>query len=254
MTSRRLRPRRELLLEAAADLFASRGYHAVGIDDIGAAAGITGPGVYRHFASKQALLEQLCDRRPSTMLDCSPGITAAHAPPLDALVDLHVDFAVDERALLGVLVREQRALSDDVRRSLRTRQRSYEQLWRDAVGRQRKDLNGDDVALIVASTLAMLNATSLVDSKVTDDRRRLLLRTMALSARLLTVGWPRATWSSDVAWSKCDTSTTMNSPVAAKTRTPSAEVASQDTKSLRPSRRSTRARTSYGTPTRTGLR
>lgn len=172
-------PRRELLLEAAADLFASRGYHAVGIDDIGAAAGITGPGVYRHFASKQALLEQVCDRTMTRLLDRARSITS-----LEALVDLHVDFTVDERALLGVLVREQRALSDYVRRSLRTRQRSYEQLWRDAVGRQREDLNGDDVALIVASTLAMLNATSLVDSKVTDDRRRLLLRTMAASALL----------------------------------------------------------------------
>ena len=61
-------PRRELLLQSAADLFATKGYHAVGIDDIGAAAGISGPGVYRHFASKQALLEALCDRALSSML------------------------------------------------------------------------------------------------------------------------------------------------------------------------------------------
>ena len=62
-------PRRELLLEAAAELFAARGFHAVGIDDIGAAAGITGPGVYRHFAGKQALLEVLCDRAMTRLLD-----------------------------------------------------------------------------------------------------------------------------------------------------------------------------------------
>ena len=91
------RPRRELLLQSAADLFSAKGYHAVGIDDIGAAAGISGPGVYRHFPSKQAILEALCDRATTSMLEGARGIPAAHAEPaeaLEALVDLHVDFAV----------------------------------------------------------------------------------------------------------------------------------------------------------------
>ncbi|MBW3607165.1 MAG: TetR/AcrR family transcriptional regulator, partial [Actinobacteria bacterium] len=117
-------PRREQLLEAAAHLFADRGFHAVGIDDIGAAAGISGPGVYRHFPSKAALLEALCDRAMTHMLEGARGIPGAHTDPhraLEALVDLHVRFAVAERALIGVWVREARALSDDVRRSLRRR-------------------------------------------------------------------------------------------------------------------------------------
>src|SRR5690349_21385680 len=133
-------PRRSLLLEAATDLFAARGYHAVGIDDIGAAAGITGPGVYRHFASKQALLESLCDSAMSRMLEGAQHIPAeqpdAYAA-LQSLVDLHVGFSVGERALLGVWSREQRALSDDVRRSLRGRQRAYEQVWRRVVAELR---------------------------------------------------------------------------------------------------------------------
>ncbi len=53
--------RRKLLLEAAADLFARQGFHAVGIDDIGAAAGVSGPAVYRHFQNKDAILRELCD-------------------------------------------------------------------------------------------------------------------------------------------------------------------------------------------------
>ena len=74
-------PRREQLLEAAAVLFAERGYHAVGIDDIGAAAGISGPGVYRHFAGKQALLAALCERALHRMLGGAQGISAAHGDP-----------------------------------------------------------------------------------------------------------------------------------------------------------------------------
>src|SRR3712207_1185193 len=125
--------RREQLLAAAATLFAERGYHDVGIDDIGAAAGISGPGVYRHFSAKSALLEALCDRAMTRMLDGARRLRAGtddDAAALTALVDLHAAFSVRSRALLGVWLREQRALSDDVRRSLRRRQRSYEQVWR----------------------------------------------------------------------------------------------------------------------------
>lgn len=178
-------PRRELLLEAAADLFAARGYHAVGIDDIGAAAGITGPGVYRHFASKQVLLEHLCDRAMTRMLDGAQSLSqTGGGAALDALVDLHVEFAVGERALLGVWAREQRALSEDVRRSLRRRQRAYEQVWREVLERLRDDLSGDEAQLAVTSTLALLNSTALVDTRVAPGRRRPLLRRMALAALL----------------------------------------------------------------------
>jgi len=176
-------PRREQLLEAAADLFAGRGYHAVGIDDIGAAAGITGPGVYRHFASKQALLEQLCDSAMTRILDGAQELSGAGGS-LAALVDLHVGFAVDKRALIGVWAREQRALSDDVRRSLRRRQRAYELVWREALTPLREDLTAEETHLVVTSTLALLNSTALVDTTVDPARLPPLLRRMALAALL----------------------------------------------------------------------
>lgn len=172
-------PRRERLLDAAAGLFAARGYHGVGVDDIGAAAGISGPGVYRHFAGKQALLEHLCDRAMTRMLDGAQGLTS-----LESLVDLHVDFAVSERALLGVWVREQRALSDAVRRSLRARSRAYEHVWRDVLQSQRSDLTADEAQVVVGSTLALLNVSALADLPVPGGRLRELLRPMALAALL----------------------------------------------------------------------
>ena len=178
-------PRRELLLAAAADLFAAKGYHAVGIDDIGAAAGITGPGVYRHFAGKQALLEALCDRAMGRMLDGARRTRAQHDDPaqaLQALVDLHVAFAVDERALLGVWVREQRALSDDVRRSLRRRQRAYEQVWRGPAAALRSELSPQEAAVVVVAALALLNATAVADVDVPAERLKALLRRTALAA------------------------------------------------------------------------
>jgi AcrR family transcriptional regulator len=180
-------PRREQLLEAAAVLFAERGYHAVGIDDIGAAAGISGPGVYRHFPSKQALLAALCDRALDRMLDGAQGISAAHGDPrtsLEALVELHVAFAVDERALIGVWGRELPALSDDLRRSLRRRMRAYEQPWQEVLVCLRDDLEPTEVAVVTGATLAMLNATALSTAGVSRERLSDLLRTMALAALL----------------------------------------------------------------------
>jgi AcrR family transcriptional regulator len=167
-------PRRELLLEAAAELFAAHGFYAVGIDDIGAAAGISGPGVYRHFASKQALLTVLCDRTMDRML-----AQAEAAQSLDELVDLQVGFAVEERALLSVWVRERRALSDDVRRSLRRRQQRYEELWRGALAPLRPDLGEAEIGFVVASALALLNASSLVENPLGPDARRRLLSRLA---------------------------------------------------------------------------
>ena len=174
-------PRRERLLEAAADLFAARGFHEVGIDDIGAAAGITGPGVYRHFTSKQALLESLCDRTMDRMLGLAQG-----SADLERLVDLHVDLVVSERALIGVWVREQRALADDVRGSLRRRMRDYELIWRRALSPRRPDLESPELALTVGSALAMLNTTSLIESPLQPADRAALLRRLALAALLVT--------------------------------------------------------------------
>ena len=61
--------RREQLLGAASRLFLDRGFTAVGVDEIGAAVGITGPSVYRHFPDKQAILAAVCLRGVRTLAD-----------------------------------------------------------------------------------------------------------------------------------------------------------------------------------------
>lgn len=180
-------PRRELLLEAAAQLFADRGFHDVGIDDIGAAAGISGPGVYRHFAGKQALLEVLCDRAMTRMLDGARGIPTSHAEPsaaLGALVDLHVEFAVQERAVIAVWARETRALSDDVRRSLRRRMKAYEDVWAAALAPLRDELSAAEVRGVAVLALTLLNGSAVSSLEVTPEVRARLLRRMTLAALL----------------------------------------------------------------------
>ncbi len=52
---------REKILQCALDLFASRGYDAVGIQEIVDAAGITKPTLYHYFGSKRGLLDSLLE-------------------------------------------------------------------------------------------------------------------------------------------------------------------------------------------------
>ena len=54
--------RREEILARAAELFAARGFHGVSVADLGAAVGISGPALYKHFPSKDAMLAEMLVR------------------------------------------------------------------------------------------------------------------------------------------------------------------------------------------------
>lgn len=51
--------KKEIILDAALSLFSEKGYDAVGVDEIGAAAGVKGPAIYHYFRGKEAILNEL---------------------------------------------------------------------------------------------------------------------------------------------------------------------------------------------------
>ena len=51
--------RRQQILDTAAELFAQKGFHGVSIAELGAACGFSGPALYRHFRSKDAMLAEM---------------------------------------------------------------------------------------------------------------------------------------------------------------------------------------------------
>ncbi|MEC3977810.1 SACE_7040 family transcriptional regulator [Amycolatopsis sp. H20-H5] len=124
--------RREQILTAAAELFAHHGFHGVGIDDIGAAVGISGPALYRHFRSKDAILGEMLNSISRYLLE---GGTARASQPgevtevLEALVRFHVDFALEHPALITVQERNLANLTDVDRRQVRALQRQYVEVW-----------------------------------------------------------------------------------------------------------------------------
>jgi AcrR family transcriptional regulator len=98
MTSprRRLAPeeRRRLIVEAAGRLFGERGYDGTRLDAVAAAAGVTKPVLYRHFADKRALYLALLDRHRADLGSFAGAIPAEGSleARLRAVLEVWLDY------------------------------------------------------------------------------------------------------------------------------------------------------------------
>jgi AcrR family transcriptional regulator len=152
--------RREQILREAARLFAERGFHGVGVDEIGAAVGISGPGLYRHFAGKDAMLAELLVGISGRLYAEGKRRTeGAPAQALDALVRGHIDFALDDRPLITVHDRELDRLRDSDRKMVRQLQRQYVELWVGVVRQVHPATSEQDARAAVHAVLGLLNST-----------------------------------------------------------------------------------------------
>lgn len=158
--------RREQILREAARLFAERGFHGVGVDEIGAAVGISGPGLYRHFPGKDAMLAELLvgisERLYAggqTRLDQATESEQGPGDALDALIEGHIDFALDDRALITLHDRELDRLPDEDRKRVRRLQRQYVELWVGVVRQVYAQLPEPEVRAAVHAVFGLLNST-----------------------------------------------------------------------------------------------
>lgn len=174
--------RKDRILAAAADLVARHGYHAVGMADIGAAAGIVGSGIYRHFDSKAALLSALLEQLMDEMERAARAAVAGadgDREALVALVAVHVRFAIEERRLLQVYYREAHHLPEDDLRRLRRAQRHYVEEWVIALAPLRKDLSDAELRVVVHAALGTTQAVLFHHSGLGADRLAEMLEGMA---------------------------------------------------------------------------
>ncbi|MFB7354572.1 SACE_7040 family transcriptional regulator [Streptomyces gardneri] len=155
--------RREQILREAARLFAERGFHGVGVDEIGAAVGISGPGLYRHFPGKDAMLAELLvgiSERLLTGGRIRVGETAGDPEAvLASLVDGHIDFALDDRPLITLHDRELDRLKDEDRKRVRQLQRQYVELWVAVVRELYPDSSESEARTAVHAVFGLLNST-----------------------------------------------------------------------------------------------
>jgi AcrR family transcriptional regulator len=177
--------RRNQLVASAAHLFAERGFHGVTIEEIGASVGISGPGLYKHFASKDAVLAEMLVSISQDLLDqgrrCIEGVDS----PDDALRELlafHTNFALTRTDLIRVQDRDLANLSAGEARRVRRLQRAYLELWVDVLLLSRPDLDPQEARTRTHAVFGLLNSTP--HSATTGDHEsvRELLQAMAYAA------------------------------------------------------------------------
>lgn len=175
--------RRAELLATAAELFAERGFAGTTVDDIGAAAGVSGPALYHHFDGKEAILGEMLVGISEYLLAGGRALRESSPPDelLDDLIAMHVDFAVDRRALITVHFRDLlRAAAEDQHR-VRVLQRQYAEIWESALVTRRPDLTPIVARPAVHAVFGLINSTPF-SSRARRDDMVALLTAMATGA------------------------------------------------------------------------
>jgi AcrR family transcriptional regulator len=154
--------RRAVLLASAARLFAERGFDRVSMEDLGAAAGVSGPAVYRHFSGKQAVLAALLIEVSERLHEVGQQVATAASDPADALralIRFHVDFALSNPHVIRVQDRDLDSLADADRHTVRTLQRSYVELWVSVLAGLRPDADPTELRIRSHATFGLINST-----------------------------------------------------------------------------------------------
>jgi AcrR family transcriptional regulator len=183
---RRRRSRREEILAIAVGLFATRGYHGVSMDDIGVAAGVTGPALYHHFKGKEAMLAAALYPVSETLLAGGTARLAEYGDDplkaLTALVDFHVDFALNNPAVITLHLHELDRLPEEPRREIRRLQRLYVEEWVRALTALRPDLPATDARVLAHAAFGLMNSTPFLSREVDRHRCADLLRAATMAA------------------------------------------------------------------------
>jgi AcrR family transcriptional regulator len=178
--------RRTQLIAAAERLIAEHGFLAVRLEDIGAAAGVTGPAIYRHFPNKEALLVELLVGISTRLLAGATDVTTHAKEPNDALgglIDFHLDFVLGESDLIRIQDRDLAHLPTSAKRQVRRAQRQYVEIWVDVLRRLNGALSEADARLMAHAAFGLLNSTpySVKPGSVSESSRG-VLRAMTFAA------------------------------------------------------------------------
>ena len=150
------------------------------MDDIGSAAGVTGPALYHHFAGKEAMLV-------AALIPVSEGLLHggkervsrhpgdAHAALTD-LIEFHVEFALANPAVIALHLHELDRLPEEPRRQIRRLQRLYVEEWVTVLGTLRPELEAGEARVLAHSAFGLMNSTPFLGGEVDRRRRAVLLR------------------------------------------------------------------------------
>ena len=169
-SSRRPSNRRQLILEAAIQLFHERGYPATGVDDIGKAVDVSGPAIYRHFSSKEEILLEAIQLAADEVHEANVNARATGGDPtsvLDGYVRAYARVALERSALISVWTSEARHLSSERRSPMSRRLRAWSSEWSDELRKVRPELTVEQARILVAGAIGMISTTTI--NELNDD-------------------------------------------------------------------------------------
>jgi AcrR family transcriptional regulator len=151
--------RDEIILKAAEDLFYQRSFAGVGVAEIGKRAGISGPGIYKHFSSKDEILATLLERAALQLLIQIGEPREDPWEELESLVRGHIEFVLERPKLAAIWVREVRVLGGAEQRRMERRDAAYTERFEGVLQRCFPDRPQGQ---LVAATWMLIFQTSAV--------------------------------------------------------------------------------------------
>ncbi|EHR52497.1 transcriptional regulator [Saccharomonospora marina XMU15] len=182
--TKRPRDRRQQIAAVASELFRARGYHGVGINDIAAAAGVTGPALYRHFADKQAILAHVLLTGFQEMEAATDAALATAELPtpqqVHTLLERLATSSVERREVAALWRWEGRHLDADSQHLIRTRSAAMLTTWAKVLMRLRPELDPDEAELLCWAGLSVFGSVSVHHTSIARKRFTRLLVDIAL--------------------------------------------------------------------------
>lgn len=126
------RSRRDAIIEAAAELFAEKGFRATTVRDIAEGAGVLSGSLYAHIATKEDLYLEIVRRAAEDFTSAVEPIVRADTPAEDKLsrmITSHLAVIEQSRAWARVYLDDDNELSEATRTEARRLRREYERLW-----------------------------------------------------------------------------------------------------------------------------
>src|SRR5262245_41666998 len=187
----RLFRRAEAIVDAAASVFAERGYHGTSTQAIADVLGMRQASLYYYFASKEAALERVCERGVDGFVERAEAIVAGAGSPLaklTLLIAAHLAPNEKKRDYVKVFINERRYLADASRRRIARKARRIERCFAEVIQAGVDDGSmkaGTDVRLTMLAVLGMVNS---VINWHQDDQGRDMRRIAAELGKLVVDG------------------------------------------------------------------
>ena len=155
---------RDQILDAAAQIFSQKGFHAASMADIAEAVNLQKASLYHHVSSKQEILLAILDRALDLLIERLSAVQSAQMPPEEKLrqvMKTYLETLAEHQDLAAVLLLEHRSLEPEFREVHIPRRDRFERIWKELIqeGQESGVFSCADPGLAARALLGVMNWT-----------------------------------------------------------------------------------------------